>query len=151
MTQATLSGFKRARDVAAPAHLGVLIVAEPRIQAMIQDAVWADLLQKQILEARLSEVIETSTSTCPSSLDSDEQATAKLNVQKAVQAAGEAWQQTTGGLQVPGVENPTIAPLEHPGSASQDEDSDDMDFSAPRKTRNSAPQLHAQLSRLNSD
>ena len=32
--------------------------------------------------------------------------------------------------------------------ASQDEDSDDMDFSAPRKSRPSAPQLQAQLSRL---
>ena len=41
MAQATLStgqfiiGFKRARDVAAPAHLGALIAAKPRIQATI--------------------------------------------------------------------------------------------------------------------
>ena len=71
----------------------------------------------------------------------------KLYVQKAAQAADEAWQQI-GGLQGPGVANPTIASLEHPSSASQDEDSDDMDFSAPRKSRLSAPQLQAQLSRL---
>ena len=45
------------------------------------------------------------------------------------------------------VTNPTIASLEHPSSASQDEDSDDMDFSAPRQSRLSAPQLQAQLSR----
>ena len=38
--------------------------------------------------------------------------------------------------------------LEHPGSASHDEDSEDMDFSAPRKSRPSAPQLRAQLSLL---
>ena len=38
--------------------------------------------------------------------------------------------------------------LEHPSSASQDEDSDDMDFSAPLKSRLSGPQLQAQLSRL---
>ena len=38
--------------------------------------------------------------------------------------------------------------LEHPGSASQDDDSDDMDFSASRKSRLSGPQLQAQLSRL---
>ena len=115
---------------------------------MIQDAVWAGHLPEQILEARLSEVIETATSTYLSSLDSDEQATAKLYVQKAAQAADEAWQQTIGGLHGPGVTNPTIASLEHPGSASQDADSDDMDFSAPRKSRLSAPQLQAQLSRL---
>ena len=64
-----------------------------------------------------------------SALDDEDQATAKLCVQKAAQAADEAWQQTIGGLQGPGVANQTIASLEHPGNASQDEDSDDMDFS----------------------
>ena len=63
---------------------------------MIQDAVWAGLFPEQILEARLSEVIETAASTYLSSLDSDEQATAKLYVQKEAQAAEEAWQQTIG-------------------------------------------------------
>ena len=44
MTQATLSAgqsgirFKRARDIAAPAHLGALITAKPRILGMIRDA-----------------------------------------------------------------------------------------------------------------
>ena len=48
--QATLSvgqsgiGLKRARDIAAPAHLGALIAAKPRIQAaMIQDVLEAPL------------------------------------------------------------------------------------------------------------
>ena len=35
------------------------------------------------------------------------------------------------GPQGPGVAGPTIASLGHPGSASQDDDSDDMDFSVP--------------------
>ena len=70
---------------------------------MIQDAVWAGLLPEQILEACLSEVIETATSTSLSSLDSGEQATAKLYVQKAAQAVNEAWQQTIGRLHGPGV------------------------------------------------
>ena len=52
-----------------------------------------------VLEARLSEVIETATSTYLSALDNDEQATAKLHVQKTAQAADEAWQQTIVGLQ----------------------------------------------------
>ena len=153
MTQATLSagqsriGFKRARDTAAPAHLGALIAAKPRIQAMIQDAVWAGLLPEHLLEARLTAVIEAATSTYFSALDDDEQATAKLCVQRAAQAADEAWQQTIGGPQGPSVTNPTIASLEHPGSASQDEDGDDLHFSALRKSRLSAPQLQAKLSR----
>ena len=140
MTQATLSagqsriGFKRARDIAAPANLGALTGAKPRIQAMIQDAVLAGLLPKQHLESRLAAVIETYTSTYLSALDDEDKAMAKLYVQKAAQAADEAWQQTIGGLQGPGVANPTIASLEHPGIASQDEDSEDMDFSAPRKS-----------------
>ena len=41
-----------------------------------------------------------------------------------------------------------MSDLEHRSSASQDEDSEDVDFSAPRKSRPSAPQLQAQLSRL---
>ena len=52
MTQATLSagqsgiGYKRAREIAAPAHLGALIAAKPRVQANIQDAVWLGFLPK---------------------------------------------------------------------------------------------------------
>ena len=59
MTQATLSagqsgiGFKRARDIAAPVHLGAPTAAKPRIQGVIRDAVWAGLLPEQILETRL--------------------------------------------------------------------------------------------------
>ena len=41
-----------------------------------------------------------------------------------------------------------MSDLEHPSSASQEEDSEDVDFSARRKSRLSAPQLQAQLSRL---
>ena len=48
---------------------------------------------EQILEVRVSEVIETATSTYLSALEHDEQSTAKLYVQKAAQAADEAWQQ----------------------------------------------------------
>ena len=64
---------------------------------------------------------------------------AKMYVQKATQAGDEAWQQKIGGLHGPGVTNPTVASLERPSSASQDEDSDDMDFSAPQWSRLSAP------------
>ena len=111
MTQATLSagmsgiGFKRARDIAAPAHLGALIAARPHILGVIRDAVRAGLFPEQILETRLSlsEAIETATSTCLSALDNDEQATAKLYVQKAAQAADEAWLQTVQGQQGQGV------------------------------------------------
>ena len=38
-------------------------------------------------------------------------ATGKLYVQKAAQAADEAWQQTIGGLQGPSVTNPTVSAL----------------------------------------
>ena len=84
MTQATLSagqsgiGFKRTRDIVTLAHLEALIAAKPRTQAMIRDAVWAGVLPGQILEARLSEVIETATTTYLSALDDEDKATAKL-------------------------------------------------------------------------
>ena len=69
-------------------------------------------------------------------------AAARFFIRRAPQAADESWQHTVSGQQGPGVAGPTIASLGHPGFASQDDDSDDMDFSAhPRK----ADQLQAQL------
>ena len=100
LVQATLTagqsgiGYKRGRDIAAPAHLAALIAAKPRIQAMIQDAVVAGLLSKQPLETRLAAVIETATCAYLGALDSEDQAMAKLHVQKAAKAATQAWQQT---------------------------------------------------------
>ena len=123
MTQATLSasqsgiGFKRARDVAGPAHLGALIAAEPQIHGVIRDAVLAGFLPEQLLETRLSEVIETATSTHLGALDNDEQATARLSIQKAAQAEDESWQHTFSGQQGSGVAGPTITSVGHPGSA----------------------------------
>ena len=87
--QATLSagqsgiGYKRARDIAAPAHLGALMAARPRIQAVTQDAVAADLLPKRPLETRLDAVIETATSTHLEAADDEDRAAAKLYVQKS--------------------------------------------------------------------
>ena len=146
MVPATLSaesgiGYKRARDIATPAHLKALVAAKPRIQAMIPYAVLAGLLPKQRLETRLAVVIETATST-----NLDGLSTTRLYVQKAAQAAEEAWQQTIGWLQGPSVTNPTTSDFGHPSSASRDEDSEDMDLLAPWKSRLSA--LQAQLSRL---
>ena len=65
-------------------------------------------------EMRLSEVIDTATSTYLGALDNDEQATARLFIQKASQAADESWQNTVSGQQGPGVAGLTIAPLETP-------------------------------------
>ena len=65
-------GYKRAQDIAAPAHLGALMAAKPRIQAMIQDAVWAGLPPKHTLETRLAAVIETATSTYLSAFDDED-------------------------------------------------------------------------------
>ena len=96
MSQVTLSSgqsgisHKRGRDVAALAHLGALIAAKPRIQAMIQDGVTAGPLPMGPVETRLAAVIETALSTYLDALDDEDKATAKLYVQKAAQAAEEA-------------------------------------------------------------
>ena len=108
---------------------------KPPIQAMIKDAVWAGLLPEQILEARLSEVIEKATSICLCALDSDEQATAML----AANCRGTARTRRR---------KPDHTSLEHPSSAFHDDDSDDKDFSVSRKGRHTGPQLQAHLSRL---
>ena len=108
-------GYKRARDIAAPAHLGALMAARPRIQAMIQYAVTAGFLPKQPLETRPDAVIGAATSTYFEALDDEDSATAKLYVQKVAQAADEAWQQTVDGHNGPFVTNLTGSELEHPG------------------------------------
>ena len=94
---------------------------------MIRDAVWAGDLPEQILETRLSEVIETATSSC--------------------MFRRQPKRQTKLGSKQLGDCTDHRA-LQHPSSASQGEDSDDMDFSGPRKSRLSAPQLQVQLSQL---
>ena len=111
-TQATLRagqpgiGFKGARDISAPAHLGPLIAAkarhplyDPRLQsgrAFCLSRSWR----------RLSKVVETATSTYLSALGQRRQATARLYVQKAAQAADETWEPTVSELQGPRLREP---------------------------------------------
>ena len=78
--QATLStgqsriGYKGAQDIAGSSTpCGALTAAEPRIQAMTQDAAVAGLLPKP-LETRLSAIIETATSTYLEALDGEDRA-----------------------------------------------------------------------------
>ena len=94
---------------------------------MIQDAATAGLLQQRPLETRFTQVIEAATSTNLEALNDEDRATPMLYVQKAAQAADEAWQQTVDGHKVPSVTNPTASELEHPCSASQDDDCEDVD------------------------
>ena len=141
MEQATFSagqsgiGYKRARDIAAPAHLGAHSSQAAHPSNDPRGTPWRLALPQSLKQP------PRPTST-PMMVKT--RATARLFSQEAAQAAEEAWQQTIGGLQGPGVTK--MSDLEHPNSASQDEDSEDMDFS--RKSRLSAPQLQAQLSRL---
>ena len=58
------TGYKRARDIAGPAHPGALIAAKPRLLAMIQEAVMGGLLPKQPLVTRLAAGIEAATAAC---------------------------------------------------------------------------------------
>ena len=144
LTQATLSagqsGNRVQKDTAAPAHLGALMAARPRIQAMIPDAVLAGFLPKHPLETRLAVVIETATSTYLSAL------MMKIKPRQSCTCRRRRRQQTkVGRKQLGDCRDPS---LEHHSSASQEEDCDDMDFLAPWKSRLSAPQLVAQLSRL---
>ena len=107
MEQATLSasqfGIWYKRD------LGGLIVAKPRILDMIQDAVTSGRLPKRLLVTRFDVVVEAATDVYFEALDGEEKATAKSYIQKAAQAADEAWQQTVQGHNGPTVTNPTVS------------------------------------------
>ena len=76
---------------------------------MIQDGVTAGLFPKDPLEDRLEAVISTATSTYLAALDEAEQEVATLFLQRAAQAADEAWQHTMQRQQGPSALRPTIA------------------------------------------
>ena len=67
-----------------------------------------DEVGQRSLERRLIAVIETATSTYLTALDDEDQGCGKV-VYPESSSADEAWQHTIGGLQEPGVTNPTIA------------------------------------------
>ena len=71
--------------MAAPAHLGALIAARPRILAMIQDVV-----TKHLPVTRLAAIFEAATATYLEALDDEDRATAKQHVQRAAQTVDEA-------------------------------------------------------------
>ena len=134
------TGYKRARDISAPAHLGALKAAKPHIQAMIHDAVMAGLLPKHPLETRFA-VEPPPPATKPSMTKTELRPSSTFKKRPR-------WQMRRGSKQLTDTMGSRSKPDSVPSSASQDEDSDDMDFSAPRRSRLSAPQLQAQLSRL---
>ena len=94
---------------------------------------------------RLAAVIEAATTSYFGALDGEEQATAKLYIQKAAQAADEEGQQTGQRHNESTVTHPTVSESEEKSSASQDDDDDDSEFTSvpPRKSRLSEPELQA--------
>ena len=78
---------------------------------MILDGVTAGLLPKQPHRNTLGRSHRHSPLHLPGALDDKDKATAKLYVQKAVQAAEAAWQQTIGGLQKPHSISPRTSQL----------------------------------------
>ena len=82
------------------------------------------------LETRLAAVqLKQTPPSYLEALGGDDRATAKLYVQKAIQAVDEACQQTFDGHNGRTVTNPTVSELEQTTSASQGGDDDDLDFS----------------------
>ena len=114
---------------------------KPRIQAIIQDAVTAGLLPKQPLETRLAVVIGTqppppTSASLMTKTQSRQSCMSRTRPMRSV--AANNWRAAGTWRRKP----------DSASSPCQDEDSEDMDFSAPRKSRLGAPQLQAQLSRL---
>ena len=122
--------YRRARNVACPAHPGALRPAKPSILCVIRGAGTVRLLPEQ-----------------RDALHDSENATARLYLQKAAQAADESWQQTVQGYNGPTITNPTLLDIvATPHSMTMT--NSELTFAPPRKSWLSAPQLQAQLSRL---
>ena len=118
LEQATLSahqsgiGYKKARDVAGPAHLGALIVAKPRTLDMIHDAATAGLLPKQPLVAAWMLLLKQPP---PPTL---KHSTARRNPQLDCTYKKQPRQrkQTVQGHSGPTVTNPTVSEIEQSSS-----------------------------------
>ena len=78
-------GYKRAADVARPAHLGALIAAKQRILDMIRGATSAGVLPAQPLL-----VLLVATAAFVDALDNSEKPMARLYQQEAAQAANDS-------------------------------------------------------------
>ena len=115
---------------------------------MIRGAAAAGLLPEQPLLARLDASVEAASAAFLGALDDSENPTAQVYLQKAAQAADEAWQQRVQGHNGPTITNPTIPHVEQTGFTSQHDDDAEPTLAPPRRGRLSAPQLQAQLSRL---
>ena len=116
---------------------------------MIQDGVTAGLLPQQPLEERLDAIISAATSTCLSKpLTRRTKQLQSCLIKKQLRQEAKRGRKRSNASRSRAFQAPTIAAFELPTSSSQDDDSDDMDFSSPRKSRFNTPQLQAQLSRL---
>ena len=107
------------------------------------------VLLEQTFLARLDNLIEGASTVFLDALDGNEKPTAQLYMQKAAQAADEAWQQIAQGHDGPTIAKPTVAEVEQSDTTSQHEDDgDEITYVPARKRRLHAPHLRAQLSRL---
>ena len=105
-----------------------------------QDAATAGLIPKQPLLARLDASIEAATAVYLDALDDSQKPTTTLYLQKAAQAADESWQQTVQGhIQ----QCQKLNRLAHRMTMT----TPNPRLLHPVKSRRSAPQLQAQLSR----
>ena len=87
ITTLSRNGCKRTADVARAAHLGALVAARPRIQAMMHDASTARLDSADPLMDRLDLLVQTATTTFTETLDDSQQAAAIRYLQEAALTA----------------------------------------------------------------
>ena len=136
------------QDATARGTLRVQHTLEHSLQrAVMQDAVTAGLLPKQPFETSLAAVIDTASTYLEASMTKTElrpSYTFRKRPRRQTMHGNEQSRGTTGQPS-----RTQLSEIEHSRSLLPDDDEDDLDFSpGPRKSRLSAPQLQAQLSRL---
>ena len=143
-------GWRRASEIARPANLGALIMAEPKVKSMAASAAHAGLLPAGQLEERLAAKIRRVEEAYLGSLDETERRQALELLQKAREASAEHWARIAGGHGE--AARPPIAPAaqldEEEGSGVRAEADDEEEDSHSRSRRLTPQHLQRELSKL---
>ena len=148
-TQASLNdkagglGWRRALDIARPAHLGGLIAVRPRIRAMFESCGVAGLLDAARLETRLDSLIADAKAAYLQTLDEVDAVRAEEFFARAQNAAQESWDNLLNG--VPGRGPPAPRVLLDDGERADD---DNVARAGQQQPRLSSSHLQRELSML---
>ena len=140
-------GWRRATEIARPANLGALIMAEPKVRSMAASAAHAGLLRAGQLEGRLAAKIRRVEMAYLEGLDEVDRVQAADLLRQAKAAAAEHWSRLASGDST--AARAPVAPAAQFGDDEPSTARASEDEASPERSRRMTPQhLQRELSKL---